>query len=85
MFIEIIGIIVAIMAVRTLLTENRVEKMLYINVIDFGVSALIALYINTPFALIVAIAFFVTSTISSNAIAYTLNRLNNEIILDDEI
>ncbi|MCF0226573.1 MAG: DUF2109 family protein, partial [Methanobrevibacter sp.] len=53
-----------------------------INVIGFGVSALIALAIDTPFALIVAAAFFICSTISANAIAYCLNRLDNEVILD---
>ena len=79
---EIIIIIVIIMAVRTLLTRNKAEKMLYINVIDFGVSALIALSVNTPFGLIIAVVFFITSTIGSNAIAYTLNRLDNEIVLN---
>lgn len=84
MYIEIIGIICIIMAIRALITKNRAEKLLYINVIDFGVSAIIGLYINSPFGLIVAAAFFITSTISSNAIAYTLKRLGTEIILDKE-
>jgi energy-converting hydrogenase A subunit C len=79
---EIIIIIVIIMAIRTLLTRNKAERMLYVNVIDFGVSALIALTVNSPFGLIIATAFFVTSTIGSNAIAYTLNRLDDEIVLD---
>ncbi|KZX17103.1 DUF2109 family protein [Methanobrevibacter filiformis] len=78
---EIIGVIIILMAIRVLITNNRAEKMLYVNVIDFALSALIAIYINTPFGLIVAITFFVTSTISSNAIAYSLNRLKNEVIL----
>ncbi|MEE0901420.1 MAG: DUF2109 family protein, partial [Methanobrevibacter sp.] len=34
------------------------------------------------FALIVAAAFFICSTISANAIAYTLNRLDDEILLE---
>ena len=79
---EIIIIIVIIMAIRTLLTRNKAEKMLYVNVIDFGISALIALSVNSPFGLIIATVFFVTSTIGSNPIAYTLNRLDNEIVLD---
>jgi energy-converting hydrogenase A subunit C len=77
---KIIGIIIIIMALRVLITKNRVEKILYMNVIDFGLSALIAIYINTPFGFIVASTFFITSTISSNAIAYTLKRLKNEIV-----
>lgn len=82
MYVEIIGVIVIFVALRALITKNRAEKLLYINVIGFGVSAIIALVINTPFALIVAAAFFICSTISANAIAYTLKRLENEILLE---
>ena len=82
MYVEIIGIIVIFVALRALITKNRAERLLYLNVIGFGVSALIALVINTPFALIVAAAFFICSTISANAIAYTLNRLDDEILLE---
>lgn len=83
MYGEIVSIIVVVMALRAVITKNRVERLLYLNVIGFGVSAIIALVINTPFALVVAVAFFVCSTISSNAIAYTLDRLEDEILLDD--
>ena len=81
MYVEIIGIIVVFVALRALVTRNRAERLLYINVIGFGVSAIIALVINTPFALVVA-AFFICSTISANAIAYTLKRLDDEILLE---
>jgi len=79
---EIIIIIVIIMTIRAFLTRNKAEKMLYINVISFGVSALIALFVNTPFGLIIAIVFFISSSIISSAISYTLNRLDKEIVLD---
>ena len=82
MYVEIIGIIVVFVALRALITRNRAERLLYLNVIGFGVSAIIALLINTPFALVVAAAFFICSTISANAIAYTLNRLDDEILLE---
>jgi energy-converting hydrogenase A subunit C len=82
MYVEIIGIIVIFVALRALVTKNRAERLLYLNVIGFGVSAIIALVINTPFALVVAAAFFICSTISANAIAYSLNRLNDEILLE---
>ena len=82
MYVEIIGIIVIFVALRALVTRNRAERLLYLNVIGFGVSAIIALLINTPFALVVAAAFFICSTISANAIAYTLNRLDDEILLE---
>lgn len=82
MYVEIIGVIVIFVALRALITRNKAERLLYINVIGFGVSAIIALVINTPFALIVAAAFFICSTISANAIAYTLDRLDDEILLE---
>ena len=82
MYVEIIGIIVIFVAIRALITQNRVEKLLYLNVMGFGVSAIIALVINTPFALVVAAAFFICSTIGTNAIAYTLEKLDDEIILE---
>ena len=82
MYVEIIGVIVIFVALRALITKNRAERLLYLNVIGFGVSAIIALVINTAFALVVAAAFFICSTISANAIAYTLNRLDDEILLE---
>ncbi len=82
MYVEIIGIIVIFVALRALITKNRAERLLYLNVIGFGVSAIIALVINTPFALVVAAAFFICSTISANAIAYTLRKLDDEVLLE---
>ena len=82
MYVEIIGVIVIFVALRAFVTRNRVERLLYLNVLGFGVSAIIALVINTPFALVVAAAVFICSTISANAIAYTLNRLDDEILLE---
>ncbi len=82
MYKLIIGIIVIFVALRALIAKDNVKKLLYVNVVGFGVSALIGLVINTPFALFVAAAFFICSTISSNAIAYCLKRLDEEVILD---
>ena len=82
MYVEIIGVIVIFVALRALITQNRAERLLYLNVIGFGVSDIIALVINTPFALVVAAVFFICSTISANAIAYTLKRLDDEILLE---
>ncbi len=82
MYVEIIGIILIFVALRALITQDKVAKLLYLNVIGFGVPALIALVIHTPFAFIVAAAFFICSTISANAIATSLDKLDDEIILD---
>ena len=79
MLIEITGIIIVFMALRTLIARDRSERMLYLNAMSFGISALIALYIQTPFGAIIAITYFVASTISSNAIAYSIGRIQEEI------
>ena len=71
MFIEIIGVIAILMALRAVITKDRAEKLLYINVIGFCVSALIALYIQTPFGLVLAAT-----------IAYSLKDLEDEITYD---
>ncbi|AXV36756.1 MAG: DUF2109 family protein [Methanobacteriaceae archaeon] len=82
MLIEIVGIIVLFVAIRTLIAQNRAERMLYLNALSFGISALIALYIQTPFGAVIAITYFVASTIGSNAIAYTIGRVKNEITIE---
>jgi len=81
MLIEITGIIIILMAIRTLIARDRSERMLYLNAMSFGISALIALYIQTPFGAIIAITYFVASTISSNAIAYSIGRIQEEIVI----
>lgn len=81
MLIEITGIIIVLMAIRALIARDRSERMLYLNAMSFGISAIIALYIQTPFGAIIAITFFVASTISSNAIAYSIGRIGDEIVI----
>jgi len=83
MLMEIVGIIILFMALRTLVAQDRAERLLYLNAMSFGISALIALYIQTPFGAIIAITYFVASTLSSNAIAYSIGKVKNEIILDE--
>ncbi|WJI08712.1 DUF2109 domain-containing protein [Methanobacterium sp. CWC-01] len=81
MFMEILGIIVVLMALRVLIAQDRAERMLYLNAMSFAISALIVLYIQTPFGAIMAITYFVASTISSNAIAYSIGRVKKEILV----
>ncbi len=85
MFIEIIGVITVLMALRALIAREKAEKLLYINVIGFCISALVALYIKTTFGLVLAATFFITSTIGANAIAYTIDELDDEIIYDKDM
>ena len=83
MYVEIIGIIVVIMALRMIITKNRAERLLYLNVIGFSISAIIALVVNTPFGFVIAAMYFVCSTIGSNALAYSLDELEEEILLEE--
>lgn len=83
MIMEIVGVIILFAAVRTLIAQDRSERMVYLNLIGFGMSALIALYIQTPFGAIIAITYFVASTLGSNAIAYSIGRVKDEIVLED--
>ena len=82
MFIEIIGVITILMALRAVITKDRAEKLLYINVIGFCVSALIALYILNLFGIVLAITFFISSTIIEYTIANILKYLEDEITYD---
>ena len=70
------------MALRTLFAQDKSERMLYLNAMSFAIAGMIALYIQTPFGAIMAITYFIASTISANAIAYGIGRVKNEIILD---
>lgn len=83
MLTEIVGIIVLFAAIRTLISRDRSERMLYINLLGFAMAALIALYVPTPFGAVVAIVYFAVATLTSNAIAYSIGRVKDEIVLDD--
>ncbi|MGJ7027830.1 MULTISPECIES: DUF2109 family protein [Methanothermobacter] len=83
MLIQITGIITALMAIRALLAQDRAERLLYLNAMGFGVSAMIALYIKTPFGAVLAAVYLVASTLTSNAIAHALDRVGEEIVIED--
>jgi energy-converting hydrogenase A subunit C len=70
----IIGLVALLMTVRIFLERSRARKLLYLCCLSFCISALIALYVNSPMGGIVAIIYFITSTLSSNAISYTIEQ-----------
>jgi energy-converting hydrogenase A subunit C len=73
--VELIGLITAYSAVMAILTEDTRRKMPYINAMNFGVTALIALSVKHPLSGVAALAYFIFSTMESNAIASTIDRL----------
>jgi energy-converting hydrogenase A subunit C len=58
-------------ALRVVAEKNTLRKLPYLNVLSFAIAATLALLIRHPLALLAAVAFFVGSTLESNAIAST--------------
>jgi len=67
----ICGSIAAYAAVRILLEKNTLRKLPFLNVLSFAVAGSIALLLPHPLGIIAAAAYFIGSTLESNAIAST--------------
>jgi energy-converting hydrogenase A subunit C len=64
--------IIAVYAALRIITErNTMRKLPFLNVISFAVTAIIALLLPNPITILAAAAYFVGSTLESNAIAST--------------
>ncbi|AXI24892.1 hypothetical protein CFE53_01430 [Methanofervidicoccus sp. A16] len=70
-----IGVISFVVGIRIFLTKNKVQRLLYLCCLNFAISALIALYVGSPMGGVVAVVYFVGSTLSSNAIAHTIGKI----------
>lgn len=68
----ICGIIALYAALRIILEKNTLRKLPYLNVLGFAVAGSLVLLIDHPLVLPAAVAFFVGSTLESNAIASTI-------------
>ncbi|WP_423792898.1 DUF2109 family protein [Methanocaldococcus indicus] len=77
MITEILGFVVLLMILRIFLQRSRARKLVYLCCLNFAFAALIALYINSPMGGILSISYFVFSTLSSNAIASTLEKIKD--------
>jgi len=63
---------IAVYAALRIITErNTMRKLPFLNVISFAVTAVIALLLPNPITILAAAAYFVGSTLESNAIAST--------------
>ncbi len=71
----VIAAIVIFAALRLLVARDVYAQMLYLNVVGFGISGLIGLTWRTDMGLVAALCTFVFSTLESNAIAYTLDKV----------
>jgi energy-converting hydrogenase A subunit C len=58
-------------ALRVITERNTMRKLPFLNVISFAVTAIIVLLLPGPITILAAAAYFVGSTLESNAIAST--------------
>lgn len=65
------GIIALYAAVRIVLEKDTMRKLPFLNVLSFAISGSIVLLVPHPLAIVAAAAYFVGSTLESNAIAST--------------
>lgn len=67
----ICGIIALYAALRVIFEKNTMRKLPFLNVLSFAISGSIVLILPHPLAIVAAAAYFVGSTLESNAIAST--------------
>jgi energy-converting hydrogenase A subunit C len=58
-------------ALRVVLERNTMRKLPFLNVVSFAVAGAIVLIVPHPLAVLAAAAYFIGSTLESNAIAST--------------
>ena len=67
----IVAAIAVFAAIRAIVEKNTGRKLPYANVLSFPVSGALVLLLDHPLSLVAAAAYFVGSTLESNAIAST--------------
>lgn len=65
------AVIAAYAAIRILFEKNTLRKLPFLNVLSFAVAGSIALLLPHPLGIVAAAAYFIGSTLESNAIAST--------------
>ncbi|MHC1626062.1 MAG: DUF2109 family protein [Methanoculleaceae archaeon] len=64
-------VIALLMAVRVVVERETMRRLPYINAFSFGITGAIALAFPHPLTIVAAAAYFIGSTLESNAIAST--------------
>ncbi|MBP2132347.1 energy-converting hydrogenase A subunit C [Methanomicrobium sp. W14] len=75
------GVVALYAALRVIFEKNTLRKLPFLNVLNFAVTGLIALLLPYPLGIVAAAAYFVGSTLESNAIASTYAK--NEEFRDE--
>lgn len=65
-------------ALRAVFEKNILQKLPYVNVMNFAVAGVIALILPHPLTLIAAVAYFVGATLEANAIASAFAKTGGE-------
>ena len=71
-------IIAVYAAFRVAIEPDTQRKLPFLNVVSFAISGIIVLIIPHPLAILAASAYFIGSTLESNAIASTLAGDNHK-------
>lgn len=69
--IYVCAVIAVYAALRVIFQKNTMRKLPFLNVVSFAVTGIIALVLPHPITIAAAAAYFVGSTLESNAIAST--------------
>ncbi|MDR3101767.1 MAG: DUF2109 domain-containing protein [Methanocalculaceae archaeon] len=65
-------------ALRAVFERNTLRKLPYVNVMNFAVAGVIVLFLPHPLTLAVAGAYFIGSTLETNAIASSISKLEGD-------
>lgn len=76
--ILIIGVLTVYASIMVVLTGERRRRLPYLNAMNFGITGLIALSVEHPLTGLVALLYFIFSTLESNAIASTIDRMREK-------
>jgi energy-converting hydrogenase A subunit C len=71
----VIAVLIIYMVLRLFITQKRLEKMPYLNFINFGVAAYITLKNPSALGAITSIVYFVLATVAANALAYSIDKI----------
>ena len=63
------------MVLRLFVTQDRLERMPYLNVINFGVAAVITLLNPSPLGAVTSMIYFIMATVGANAISFTIDKI----------
>jgi energy-converting hydrogenase A subunit C len=69
--IYVCAIIAVYAGLRVVVQKNTMRKLPFLNVVSFAITGVIALLLPHPLTILAAAAYFVGSTLESNAIAST--------------